>query len=36
MIKDFLKGYIYNLARVLTLYLAALYFSLDPLQEADK
>lgn len=40
MIKDitreFINGYIYNLARMITLYLAALYFSINPItQDTD-
>lgn len=41
MIKEitraFINGYIYNLARIITLYLAALYFSVGALmQEAEE
>lgn len=36
-VKLFITGYIYHLARLITLYLAAIYFTLNPLmQEAEE
>lgn len=34
-IREFINGYIYNLAKIITLYIAAFYFTFNPLEAEE-